>query len=210
MSTKNPRYNYDPFLEPGQSGEVVTEEKRMATTVLATLERPAAYPPLTDVERIARHYGISVREACEWLKYHTVDELLPERGTGAETGTRRPRPEGPVYQTEPTGQFIFPHVEVEGHPDNVVPVGEQIKLRAHYRASSNQSAWEIFVDPFWTTSVVARGDGIAVKNDTTQFTQTVTEHPSINHPSFPLMPNKTITLEVTLYGHKGSFMRYPL
>lgn len=38
--------------------------------------------PLSDAERVARHYGISLEEACEWLTYHTVDELIPERGAG--------------------------------------------------------------------------------------------------------------------------------
>lgn len=38
--------------------------------------------PLDDAERVARHYGISIEEACEWLETHTVEELIPPRGTG--------------------------------------------------------------------------------------------------------------------------------
>ena len=29
-----------------------------------------------------RHYGIDEATACYWLSIHTLDELLPERGTG--------------------------------------------------------------------------------------------------------------------------------
>lgn len=38
--------------------------------------------PLSDAERVARHYGISLDEACYWLTIHTVEELVPERGYG--------------------------------------------------------------------------------------------------------------------------------
>lgn len=38
--------------------------------------------PLTDVERVMRHYGVDEKTACEWLGVHTVEELLPERGYG--------------------------------------------------------------------------------------------------------------------------------
>lgn len=38
--------------------------------------------PLNDVERVARHYNISLEEACDLLAVYTVGELLPERGYG--------------------------------------------------------------------------------------------------------------------------------
>jgi len=170
--------------------------------------RVVGYPPLTDPERIARHCGISVLEACEWLKYHTVDELLSERGTGAEIGTRRPRPADPVYQGVPTGSFVSPYVEVDGHPDNKVPVGEEIKLRAHYSAHCpGQPFWA----PAWTVSVKAKGDGIACKNDTTHPTEgPVTGDPSLNAPAWPIMPDKIVTLEVTLWGNPEWHQELPL
>lgn len=198
---KNSRYNYDPFLESEQGGGVAVLERQ-------PVKQPArvSYPPLTDVERIARHYGISVEEACEWLKYHTVEELVPGRGTGRETGTARPV--GSVYQGVPTGNFVYPYIEVEGHPDNKIPVGEEIKLRAHYLAHYPGQPWYA---PAWTVSVKAVGDGIAVKNDTTHMTEgPVTGSPSLNHPYFPPMPDKAITLEVTLWGNPDAWQELPL
>jgi rubrerythrin len=38
--------------------------------------------PLTDVERIARHYNVSIEEAFQLLTVYSVEELLPERGYG--------------------------------------------------------------------------------------------------------------------------------
>ncbi len=38
--------------------------------------------PLTDVERVMRHWGVDYETACYWLSIHSVDKLLPERGTG--------------------------------------------------------------------------------------------------------------------------------
>lgn len=38
--------------------------------------------PRDIVERVMRHYNIDYETACYWLSIHTVDELLPERGTG--------------------------------------------------------------------------------------------------------------------------------
>jgi len=197
VATKYSRYNYDPFPEVEQERKEAAKRQRVAT-----------YPPLTDIQRIARHYGISISEACEWLKYHTVDELLPERGTGAETGSRRPRPRSAVNQGTPTGNFTYPYVEVEGHPDNVVPVGEQIRLRAYYEAHCPGQTWYA---PAWTVSVKAKGDGIAVKNDTTHWTEgPVTGNPLLNSPSLPIMPNNPVTLEVTLWGNPDAFQELPL
>lgn len=44
-------------------------------------DRPRGQPR-DDVERVARHYGLTIKEACDLLRRYTVDELLPERGTG--------------------------------------------------------------------------------------------------------------------------------
>jgi len=43
--------------------------------------------PRSDVERVAKHWGITIEEAEYWLTIHPVDVLLPERGTGIERGT---------------------------------------------------------------------------------------------------------------------------
>lgn len=48
-----------------------------------------AYPPLDDAERVARHYGVSIDEACEMLATKSIDELVPARGTGLTTGRAR-------------------------------------------------------------------------------------------------------------------------
>lgn len=113
-----------------------------------------------------------------------------------------------VYQGVPTGNFVPPYVVVEGHPDNVVPVGEEIKLRAHYNAHCPGQPWYA---PQWTVSVKAVGDGIAVKNDTTHLTEgPVTGSPYLNHPSYPVMPNKVVTLEVTLWGNPDWHQELPL
>ena len=47
-----------------------------------------------------------------------------ERGGGVAT-LQRPSP-SVVYQGVPEGEFVAPYVEVIGHPDNVVPVGEEL------------------------------------------------------------------------------------
>ena len=57
-----------------------------------------AYPPLDDAERVARHYGVSIDEACEMLRTKSVEELLPERGTGLIAGTARSRTGNPDSQ----------------------------------------------------------------------------------------------------------------
>lgn len=38
--------------------------------------------PLDDVQRVARHYGITIEEACDLLAVYSVEDLLPERGYG--------------------------------------------------------------------------------------------------------------------------------
>lgn len=38
--------------------------------------------PLDDTQRVARHYGISIEEACQLLAVYSPDDLLPERGYG--------------------------------------------------------------------------------------------------------------------------------
>jgi hypothetical protein len=42
--------------------------------------------PRTDAERVAAHYNISESEARRWLNTHSVEELLPTRGTGLASG----------------------------------------------------------------------------------------------------------------------------
>ncbi len=43
--------------------------------------------PLDTPERVARHYGISVEEACNLLRTHPVEDLIPERGYGLTTAS---------------------------------------------------------------------------------------------------------------------------
>lgn len=114
-----------------------------------------------------------------------------------------------VYQGVPTGQFTSPYVVAEGYPDNKVPVGTEIKLRAYYSAHCPGQPWYA---PQWTVAVVAKGDGIACKNDTTHLTEgPVTGSPYLNSPSFPKMPDKpSVTLTVTLYGNPDAYQKYPL
>ncbi|MBA7607051.1 hypothetical protein ES703_14203 [subsurface metagenome] len=38
--------------------------------------------PLDDVQRIARHYDLTIEEACDLLRTYSVEELLLERGYG--------------------------------------------------------------------------------------------------------------------------------
>lgn len=116
-----------------------------------------------------------------------------------------------VRLAAPVGQFFGPGVEVEGHPDNKVPVGEEIRLRAFYNAYYPDQG----LTPFWTASVKAVGDGIAVKNDTTHFRegtsgQPLVHDPLLNHPAWPIMPNKVITLEVSLWAHRDAWQKLPL
>lgn len=142
-------------------------------------------------------------------------EYDPEWKRGGGVATLSPIPlafekafEGAVAQGIPTGSFIFPFIEVEGYPDRQVPVGEQIRLRAHYSAHCPGQPWYA---PAWTVSVKAVGDGIAVKNDTTHATEgPVTGHPYLNTPGYPIMPNKTVTLEVTLWGNPDAYQELPL
>jgi hypothetical protein len=72
-----------------------------------------------------------------------------ERGGGVAT-LQRPSP-SVVYQGVPEGEFVAPYVEVIGHPDNVVPVGEEIRLRAHYQAHCPGQPWYA---PAWTDRAV--------------------------------------------------------
>jgi hypothetical protein len=44
--------------------------------------------PLDDAQRVARHYGVSIQEACDLLAVYSVEELLPERGYGLITGSQ--------------------------------------------------------------------------------------------------------------------------
>lgn len=44
--------------------------------------------PLDDAQRVARHYGITIEEACDLLAEYSVEELLPERGYGLTTGAQ--------------------------------------------------------------------------------------------------------------------------
>lgn len=135
-------------------------------------------------------------------------EYNPEwkRGGGVAT-LERPSP-SVVFQGVPEGEFVDPYVEVIGHPDNVVPVGDNIVLRAHYEA---HCPGQPFFTPAWTVSVKAVGDGIAVKNDTTHMTEgPVASHPYLNSPSYPVMPNKAVTLEVTLWGNPDAWQDLPL
>ncbi|MBW2559606.1 MAG: hypothetical protein JRE40_02000 [Deltaproteobacteria bacterium] len=57
--------------------------------------------PLTDVERVMRHYNVDYETACYWLSIHTVDELLPERGTGLSQDL------SPIEQMGKTGFYAI-------------------------------------------------------------------------------------------------------
>ncbi|MBA7663609.1 hypothetical protein ES703_71654 [subsurface metagenome] len=50
--------------------------------------------PLTDIQRVARHYGISLEEAKYWLTVHPIEILLPQKGYGL-TQAIEPPPNGP-------------------------------------------------------------------------------------------------------------------
>ena len=133
-------------------------------------------------------------------------DYIPEWRWGGGVATLE-RP-SVVYQGAPTGSFVSPYIEVVGYPDNRVPVGEQIKLRAHYEAHCPGQPWYA---PAWTVSVKAKGNGIAVKNDTTHLTEgPVTLSPYLNAPSYPIMPNRTVTLEVTLWGNPDAYQELDL
>lgn len=175
--------------------------------VVVTRERGRGIPR-SDTERVAEHYGISIDEARKWLTIHPIDMLLPERGAGIERGTAAALTPRVVYQGVPSGSFVSPYIEVIGHPDNIVPVGEQIRLRAYYEAHCPGQPWYA---PAWTVSVKAKGDGIAVKNDTTHFTAGPLEHdPYLNHPGWPIMPDRAVTLEVTLWGNPDAYQELDL
>ncbi|MBA7693638.1 hypothetical protein ES703_102226 [subsurface metagenome] len=164
--------------------------------------------PRSDTERVAEHYGISLDEARRWLTIHPVDMLLPERGEGLNRGTAATLTPRVVYQGVPSGNFIPPYIEVVGHPDNMVPVGEQIKLRAHYRVSCPGQPWYA---PAWTIAAKAKGDGIAVKFDHTLYSSGETVSSDLlSRPSYPIMPNKAVTLEVTLWGNPAAWEELPL
>ena len=45
--------------------------------------------PLDNAQRIARHYGITIEEACDLLRTYSVEELLPERGYGLTSAAQR-------------------------------------------------------------------------------------------------------------------------
>lgn len=55
--------------------------------------------PLDDAQRVARHYGITIEEACDLLAVYTVDELLPERGYGLTISANRPPEQIVGYDT---------------------------------------------------------------------------------------------------------------
>lgn len=43
--------------------------------------------PLTDIQRVARHYNIDEATAEYWLTIHPIEELVPERGYGLTTSS---------------------------------------------------------------------------------------------------------------------------
>jgi len=59
--------------------------------------------PRSDVERVMAHYGISRDEACEWLRIHPAEILLPERGKGLVSG----KGAGIADQTTITGTLLI-------------------------------------------------------------------------------------------------------
>lgn len=58
----------------------------MITTDAAREERGRG-SPLDDAQRVARHYNISLEEACQLLTVYTPEQLLPERGYGLAVPT---------------------------------------------------------------------------------------------------------------------------
>ena len=59
------------------------------TTINQTREERGKGIPKGNIERVMSHYGIDEETARYWLTIHSVEELLPERGTGLETGRAR-------------------------------------------------------------------------------------------------------------------------
>ena len=45
--------------------------------------------PLNDAQRVARHYGTTIEEACYLLSIYSVEELLPERGYGLTSAAQQ-------------------------------------------------------------------------------------------------------------------------
>lgn len=45
--------------------------------------------PLDDAQRVARHYGTTIEEACYLLSIYSVEELLPERGYGLTSAAQQ-------------------------------------------------------------------------------------------------------------------------
>ena len=118
-----------------------------------------------------------------------------------------PRQRVPVEQGTPTGQFVYPYVEIVGHPDNKVTPGETIQLRAHYQGECPGQPWYA---PEWTVSVVAYDEPLTTilgKNDTTHFT----EGPVTNDPTLyaGTMPSYPIWIGVVLWGNPSGWKPFP-
>ena len=116
-------------------------------------------------------------------------------------------PGAPVQQGTPAGQFVYPYVEVIDHPDNQVPPGETIRLRAHYQGECTGQPWYA---PEWTVSVVAYDEPLTTmlgKNDTTHLTEgPVTNDPTLSAGTMPTYP---IWIGVVLWGNPSGWKSYP-
>ena len=112
--------------------------------------------PLDDTERIARHYGITIAAACDLLRDYTVEELLPERGTGLETG-KAVRSVGLGDVSVAAGLTHFKRIEVwDGHSfqtlwedgvkyDIEVEVGRSWELLCYFTGYNPNGYWNMSV-----------------------------------------------------------------
>lgn len=112
-----------------------------------------------------------------------------------------------VVKQAPSGSFVSPYVEVVGHPDNKVPVGEEIELHVYYRATYPGQPW---FAPEWTCSVVVYNEALTQilgQNDTTH----LTEGPVSNDPYLTIgkMPSSAILVGIVLWANPNAGLKFP-
>jgi len=157
--------------------------------------------PRSDIERVAKHYGISLEEAQYWLTIHPVEELLPERGAGIERGTAAALPS--VFEKAfavpalanprlvPFDTVPSPYIDIK--PTSFRP-SDRIDLAVEYKASNDEeSAWQ-------TCVVVKMGTTKLVKERQHHYQM----HPDKSHADCDTgmsMPSTPVTLEVEVWAH---------
>lgn len=140
-----------------------------------------------------------------------IRELEWNRRDGARNGqvATMPRPgvarrgiRPLVFQGTPTGKITG--VSVPGYPTNVIPPGTSVRVAVSYEA---ECVGQPFYAPAWTVSIRAKGNGINVINDTTYLTGGPNID-TVNTPDFT-MPNKSVSLEVSLWGNPEAWQKLP-